>query len=641
MPTLSPAFDGPWRLLLLSLALIFGGAWLANQVQTDGGNVEVTGFRLPTVNGQWVQSDIFRPGTATASHPAPAVVICPGFERSKETLASFSLELARRGFVVVTIDPYNQGASSSTRERRSATKEGYGLIPMTEFLHGKTGPDFIDRTRLGALGYSAGGNAVLQSASEFGSRQANLLRRATRLDSASGRTVTTQERAEAAEQNLLSAIFVGGYVLTMKPELFSTVNANVGMDYARSDEGAFRNQAGNADMRTAAEALALVNSARAPADALTSLELSHAYGAIDEGSYRIVHNTPGLHPLLPYDARFVAHVLDFFSIALSPPHPLPSSAQVWKLHELATLLSLLGAFIFIIPACALLLRSRWFLAVRRPLPPALPAPDTQGRRLTWVLFLLSALIAASLFMPLAQATASVFPAASSNQLTWWFPQRINNALLLWALANGLIGLLLFGLSYRFHGRQRGVRPEMWGMCLTGRELAHTGLLALTVLGLFYALLFSCYGLFHTDFRFLFVAATASFPPKMLLIALEYIPVFFIFYFANSLRVNGANRVAGHSRWRSGLFSALGNTLGLILVLGLQYSYIGITGQPFWTDGWLYVNLLFGVIPMMFLLPYLHRIFFELSGQIWLGPMITCPLFVFMMLTSNVCYLPLD
>jgi hypothetical protein len=54
-----------------------------------------------------------------------------------------------------------------------------------------------------------------------------------------------------------------------------------------------------------------------------------------------------------------------------------------------------------------------------------------------------------------------------------------------------------------------------------------------------------------------------------------------------------------------------------------------------------VNLLLGVIPMMFILPYFHRKFFEMTGRVYLGPMITCLVFVMMMLTSNVCYIPVD
>ena len=49
--------------------------------------------------------------------------------------------------------------------------------------------------------------------------------------------------------------------------------------------------------------------------------------------------------------------------------------------------------------------------------------------------------------------------------------------------------------------------------------------------------------------------------------------------------------------------------------------------------------LFGVIPMMFALPYFHRYFFRVTGRVYLGPMVTCLVFVMMMLTNNVCYIP--
>jgi len=53
-----------------------------------------------------------------------------------------------------------------------------------------------------------------------------------------------------------------------------------------------------------------------------------------------------------------------------------------------------------------------------------------------------------------------------------------------------------------------------------------------------------------------------------------------------------------------------------------------------------MDLLFGVIPMMFILPYFNRFFFRMTGRVYLGPMVTCLVFIMMMLTSNVCYIPL-
>lgn len=46
-----------------------------------------------------------------------------------------------------------------------------------------------------------------------------------------------------------------------------------------------------------------------------------------------------------------------------------------------------------------------------------------------------------------------------------------------------------------------------------------------------------------------------------------------------------------------------------LIVVIQYATLAATGMVYWTDGWLYVNLLFAVIPMMFVLPFFNRYFF--------------------------------
>lgn len=79
--------------------------------RTRGGRVQVQDIKIPTQNGQWVVADLFKPDTATSETPAPLVVVVPGFQRSKESLSNISVELSRRGIVVIAIDPYAQGCS--------------------------------------------------------------------------------------------------------------------------------------------------------------------------------------------------------------------------------------------------------------------------------------------------------------------------------------------------------------------------------------------------------------------------------------------------------------------------------------------------------------------------------------------------
>jgi dienelactone hydrolase len=627
-------------LLCVALALILAGSIGAYLVQTAGGTVQVLGLKLPTENGQWVTADLFKPKTATEENPVPMVVVCPGFERSKETMTSYSIELARRGIAVITIDPYNQGASSSTQQRRSATMEGYGVIPMVEYIHDTPNLNYVDKSRIGAAGYSAGGNAVLQSASRFGARKAKALRLAERKDSDGGKLVTDAELAAAKAQNKIFAIFIGGYVLTLTDDVLSTVDANVGMDYAYYDEGAFRTEKGNAHMHDAPEALRLLNSIFTDDKKVSEVEIGKVYGDSTNQTMRVVSNTKNIHPLMPYDTRHVANLIDYFTTVFSLKPSISSANQIWWFKELFSLLALAGGFLFLVPFATLLLRLPLFNSLVHPVPSALPAPVGRGKILFWSTFAFSACVACFLFIPMARATAVLFPEASASRQTWWFPERINNAILLWAVANGIIGLIIFFLNYKLHGKKHGVTPAMWGLKTNVKELVKTFGLALVLFATFYALLFASYGIFHTDFRFTFVSAAASFPPKMLIVALEYIPLFFIFYLANSIRVNCGNRFVGQREWVSLLINGLGNSVGLMMILVIQYWRFASTGTVYWTQEWLYTNLLLGVTPMMFLLPYFNRYFFRITGKVWLGPMVTCLIFIMMMLTSNICYIPL-
>jgi hypothetical protein len=87
-------------------------------------------------------------------------------------------------------------------------------------------------------------------------------------------------------------------------------------------------------------------------------------------------------------------------------------------------------------------------------------------------------------------------------------------------------------------------------------------------------------------------------------------------------------------------AGLANSAGLLLIVVVQYVTFAVTGTVYWTEGWLYVNLLFAVVPMMFVLPYFNRYFFLLTGRIYLGAITTCLVFAMILLTNTVCYLPL-
>lgn len=334
-----------------------------------------------------------------------------------------------------------------------------------------------------------------------------------------------------------------------------------------------------------------------------------------------------------------ANQIEYFERVFDLDSGLSSRDQVWYWKELLGAISLIAAMVSLIPLSRILLQAPYFQPLVRPLPPALPRPAGRGRLIFWSLFVFAALVACFSYIPMAELSQKLFVDASSRQMTWFFPQRMNNAVMLWALLNGSLGYLLFFLSYRFFGRHHGVKPEMWGAKISRPQLFRTFVLALTLFFYYFLMVFLVYYLFHVDYNFLFMGVRV-FRAELLILLCMYAPFFFIFFLSNSLRVNAAMRFEGDPEWKSMLLAGVANSLGLFLIVLVQYIMFAVTGTVYWTDGWLYVNLLFAVVPMMFVLPYFNRYFFRVTGSIYLGPMVTCLIFIMVLISNTVFYLPL-
>jgi acetyl esterase/lipase len=606
----------PWRLFVTCLAVIVVSAFLASRIQNSAGEVRVTSIILPTENGQWVAADLFRPLSATKENPAPLVVVVPGFQRSKETHANVAIELARRGIVVINIDPYAQGSSSSSLDRRSATNEGYGMFSVIEYIANTDVLNYVDKSRIGATGHSAGGNAALRAAAYFG-RQARQSNTASKLHAA----------------------YVSGFVLTMTERTLRHVDSNLGMSYAFYDEGAYRNELKNGDMRRAPEALRFVNSGIKAGAPLEELEMGRFYGDTKLRTLRVVHNEDLLHPFQPYSAEETAHQIEFFQKVFGLEDTLQPRDQTWYWKEVLLLMALAAALISLVPMAQLYLAFvEYFHPLVHPVPTPAPRPVGRSKVVFWLLLIAGAVIACFSYIPMTELSQMLFVESSNRMATWFFPQRMNNGVMLWALFNGIVGFGLFFLGRWLNGHKAGL-SLFAGAATSLNELWRSFLLAAVLFWSFYLILFVVYTLFHVDYRFLFLGVRL-FQPELLLLVPMYAPAFFLFFLSNSLRVNAAIAYEGQPEWRTMLLAGFANSLGLLFILGLQYFIFLTTGTVHWTEGWLYINLLFGVVPMMFILPYFHRYFYLMTGRMYLGPMITCLVFVMILLSNTVCYFPL-
>lgn len=699
--------------LIISLCLVIVGGLLASMIQTNfftvqvySQTLEVTPYDLETSTDAAkvaydktkkpakVAADIYRPSYASEENKVPLVFVVPGIQRTKETQASFCIELVRRGFAVICIDPLGQGDSTSSYEKQSATKEGYGLFYWMDYLFEddkitlKDEFAYVDATKIGACGHSAGGNACQKLAEREGKLEKDYgIKR-------------------------LNAVYITGYI---REWTFTNTRCNIGISYSYNDEGAFQNATatkknsildkqakgetltaeeewwltvGNADLRYAEESLEIVNYQlnREGLASVSEVEIGVDYGNPYKYTYAVINNESALHALQPYDADTLANLSRFFDYVFESEHGLDPYNHIWWLKEAGCGLMLVGAFAFICALFVLLLRTKFFSSLKHEIPKRTGDQKVKGRIFFWIAFVVSAVIAALLYMACVGWSVEWFPEAAGSRQTWFFPQRFTNAVMLWAVFNGLIGVVIFFITWgaewlidHFKARKvvkvtdvtnevvedgaevdsnarlleieevsvkrQEIKKEYLSklepMKIGWAELGKTLLMATILICSFFALDYLGYFIFHADMRLLFISARVSFSWQSILAIAMYIPFFLIFYISNSFRVNCSMRPQNWPEWLSQLIAVLGNTLGLVALVLIEYIPMITTGTIGFTNTvgpqWLFINLLFSIIPLMIALPLFNRFFFNKTGRAWLGPIVICVIFICMTGASTTIY----
>jgi dienelactone hydrolase len=157
-------------LTLIVLAAVFlTGTAVAFLINNDFGKLEVKTVIIPD-GDHYISGVLYRPRAATEENPMPAVVLVHGISSAKESMSSIALELARRGFVTLSIDVVGHGDSGG---RLGATRDpSLGAIAALEYV--ETLP-YVDASSLGLVGHSLGAGAVRAAAAAHREVKATVL----------------------------------------------------------------------------------------------------------------------------------------------------------------------------------------------------------------------------------------------------------------------------------------------------------------------------------------------------------------------------------------------------------------------------------------------------------------------------------
>ena len=478
------------------------------------GGIKITDVRFSGAKGNTMSALLYVPPNATAQTPAPGILAVHGYINSRETQDGFAIEFARRGYVVLALDQTGHGYSDPP-----AFANGFGGPDGLAYLRSL---DFVDKNNIGLEGHSMGGWTVLAAASALPNDYKSMV-----LEGSSTGKPFAAEGTTNWPRN--AALVFAQY--EEFPELMW------GVERAR-------------DVTQSPKLRALFGT-QGP------VEPGKVYGDIAQGTARLLYAPAITHPAEHISPQAIGYSLDWFAKTLQGGTPRPSDDQIWFRKEVGTLIALIGFVALMLGVFDGLLDAPVFARLNLP-EDASTAMTTKVTAQRWkAAFVLSAFIPALTYYP-AFALGGTFMMPSR-----FLPQGVTNQILVWVVINALIALALMPFAPKRASRNGIILPSI--------------LIALVTMVVGYAALWFADLVFKIDFRFWIVALKLMNAKQFLIFLIYLVPITAFFVIALKLlhrnfSTQGAARAALY------LTNILALTLGFIVLVGLQYLTLWLTGK---------------------------------------------------------------
>ena len=598
--------NGFW--LALSLVLMLVSSIVASAVQTSGYTVAVKDMNWETASGKSISALLYKPNDVSSEQTAPAIVVSHGWWNNKEMQDANYVELARRGYVVVSIDMYGHGDS----DYLTASDLALGGTGMYDAVKLVADLPYVDPDRIGVSGHSNGARAANFSVA---------------LDN-------------EADEQLIAAVFLVDNDPVYRDEAGEYANIygdrDTGLVADQYDEFFFRSYDADGVAVTAPRdyigtpnAQSFLNHGIDPETAGETREANTLY---TDDSIRVVYTPAQTHPWGTISKQTVSDQLEFWQEAFGAPIEKNAGSQIWQVKETFTALGLVGFMIFLLAFSRALLTTRTFARLLTE-PVAAVANTRRGLAWFWGAMVVSALFSGASYVALSQAPwmgSIAFNAAPTA-----FSQGAVFFIAFWAAVNGIAAIVIMAVSYLLFGRKNGLRVRELGLLPGWRKfLLSIGLASVTVAAAFGIVFFSDW-LLHTDYRF-WVIAVKDFTPDKLWIGLLYLPFFLVYFVANSVAVNVFNRFTlGGREWLNTAVLALVNALAPIVLVVAQYTTFFVTGELIPGFGGIFSIWLFPVIVILAATAVLSRKLYRVTGNPYVGGFISAAVVTLVSVTNTL------
>ncbi len=408
----SKLFNG---LMVIALVLIVGGGFLAHMVQTGGGDITVRDLRFMGHDGKLVSALLYVPKGVNTKNPAPGIVATHGYINSRETQDGFAIEFARRGYVVLAPDQSGHGYSDPP-----AFANAFGGADSLPYLRSL---DIVDKDNIGIEGHSMGGWASI---------------------------IAAAMNPQGYKSIVVASSSPGTYGA---PNGTPTFPRNVGLIYSTYDEFS-----------------QLMWGIPVPGDIVKTdklktffgttetVEVGKLYGSIEEGTARKLYQPKTIHPRVHFSTEAIGNAVEWMQATLKGGKDIPPSDQTWYWKEIGTFIAMIGMILMLFPLGNYLLGTAFFKELNEA-PAERKAISGWG---WWVAVAITLLLPVFLYV---QAWNYIDKGILKPSSVW--PQQITNVIMLWALAVGVISLILLLLWHFMDNRKKGATMVNYGLTWRG------------------------------------------------------------------------------------------------------------------------------------------------------------------------------
>ena len=498
------------KLMSAALAIILICVLLLAGINSSWGDIKVSNVYFPDQQGNLLHGVLYKPKDVNFANPVPAVISVHGGNGYMGMMSNVTLELARRGYVVLALDCNGSGWSDYTSTDISTNMVDANGNPL-QGLESDNGVgralayikncDFVDGNNIVLIGHSAGGTACFNTA------------------------FSHQEDVKGA-----MVIASGGFAMrlsSLKPE---DLHFNMSYIVSTYDEWI------TAIMGTkSAEELLAKDFLISAVGSDGPVEANKVYGSFEENNARVIYTTETSHSGNLIDKDAIAKMLEFTDLSVGQVNDLAYTDQVFWLKELVSIAGVIGFELFLVALALCLCETKFFA----PLVAEKDRPVVGVSKGNKALMLI---ISAAL--PLAIYYTIGFKSKANAMM----PFRTANIYALWAAASGLLILIAFIVWHFISGRKNGGNCVTYGLSTSTSEAKWDVLhvlkalyLSFIVVAVGYTMVYLIYTVVPVEFGYWFFGIK---PVPVL--RLKYTPIYFAFFLVSSTVMTMVNTTFAYS-----------------------------------------------------------------------------------------------